>query len=106
MEEAKRGKRLPKPDFETEEVFTPIPQPNSPPEWRNVRHGLNSMDLLVNQKLGGKNTNGKVEWVANEQLLIQLSDPNTLRIRWNIDEEQLPRFGFTEPRVKIAVWRY
>jgi hypothetical protein len=98
---------MPRPDWEGVERFTPLPgEGGAPPEWRNVRHGLNSMDLLVDQKLGGRNPQGEVEWITNEQLLLQLSDRNTLRIRWNISEGEMERFGLTDPRVRLTIWRW
>ena len=47
-----RGGML-RPDYEGTEYFDPLPDENSEPAWRDVRHGLNSMDLMVDQKLGG-----------------------------------------------------
>ena len=100
------GSGLGKPDWQRDTRFSPLPDDSTPPEWRNIEHGLNSMDLLVNQKLGGENAEGRVEWVVNEQLMIQLPDPNTVRVRWNITERDMEYYGWTEPRLRLAIWRW
>jgi hypothetical protein len=64
------------------------------------------MDLLVDQKLGGENEEGEVEWIANETLLVRLSNPNTLRVRWDVGEGPIGRFGLSNPRVRLAIWRW
>jgi hypothetical protein len=97
---------MPRPNFEKVEYFDPLPSENSEPEWRDVRHGLNSMDLLVDQKLGGENESGEVEWITNEQLFLQLTDRNTVSVRWNIDDGTMERIGLSDPRVRLTIWRW
>lgn len=102
-----RKKGMPEPDWTGVEYFDPLPGEDSEPsEWRAVRHGLGSMDLLVDQKLGGLNSVGEEEWITNEQLLLQLSDSNTVKVRWNLAEGHMGRFGLTETRVRITIWRW
>lgn len=107
MTEAHGRKGMPRPAWETEEFFDPLPgEESEPPEWRDVRHGLNSMDLLVDQKLGGEKENGEVMWIVTDQLLVQLSDPNTISVRWNMSEGPLGRLGLSNPRVRLTIWRW
>jgi hypothetical protein len=47
MAEARGRKGMPRPDYEGTEYFNPFPDENSEPVWRDVRHGLDSMDLMV-----------------------------------------------------------
>ena len=107
MAEAHARSGMPPPDFERVESFEPLPGEESEPSvWREVRHGLNSMNLLVDQKLGGENERGEVEWITNEVLLVRLSDPNTIRVRWDVGEGPLGRFGLSNPRVRLTIWRW
>lgn len=107
MAEERRKKGMPEPDWEKIEYFTPLPGEDlEPPEWRNVEHDLGSMNLLVDQKLGGLNADGEVEWITNEQLMLRLLDPDTVQIRWNINEGSMGRLGLTKPRVRLTVWRW
>jgi hypothetical protein len=98
---------MPPPDFEGVESFEPLQGDNTEPAvWRDVRHGLDSMNLLVDQKLGGVNESGEVEWIANEVLLVRLSDPDTIRVRWDVGEGAIGRFGLSNPRVRLTIWRW
>ena len=107
MAEAYRTSGMPQPDYEVVESFAPLPgEDTEPAVWRDVRHGLNSMNLLVDQKLGGENERGEVEWITNEVLLVRLSDPNTVRVRWDVGEGPIGRFGLSNPRVRLAIWRW
>jgi len=107
MAEERGRSGMPKPDFEAVESFEPLPGEDSEAAvWRDVRHGLDSMNLLVDQKLGGENERGEVEWITNEVLLVRLSDPNTLRVRWDVGEVPLGRFGLSNPRVRLTIWRW
>lgn len=108
MAEEQRKKGMPQPDWETVEFFTPLPGEgfDSPPEWRDVRHGLDSTDLLVDQKLGGENAQGGVEWVTNEQVMLRLPDPNTVSIRWTISEGERERYGLSNLRLRVTIWRW
>ena len=36
-----------------------------------------------------------MEWITNEQLLPQLSDRKTVRVRWNLSEGTMERFGLS-----------
>jgi hypothetical protein len=47
-----------------------------------------------------------VEWIANEVLLVRLSDPNTLRVRWDVGEGPIGRFGLSNARVRLTIWRW
>jgi hypothetical protein len=47
-----------------------------------------------------------VEWITNEVLLVRLSDPNTIRVRWDVGEGPLGRFGLSNPRVRLTIWRW
>jgi hypothetical protein len=107
MAEAHGSSGMPHPDYEGVESFEPLP--GEDPEsavWRDVRHGLNSMNLLVDQKLGGENDRGEEEWIANEVLMVRLSDSNTIRVRWDVGEGPLARFGLSNPRVRLTIWRW
>jgi hypothetical protein len=107
MAEARGSSGMPQPDYEVVESFEPLPGEDSEPAvWRELRHGLNSMDLLVDQKLGGENERGEVEWIANEVLLVRLTDPDTLRVRWDVGEVPIGRFGLSNPRVRLTIWRW
>ena len=107
MAEAHARSGMPPPDFERVVSFEPLPGEESEPSvWRELRHGLNSMNLLVDQKLGGENESGEVEWITNEVLLVRLSDPNTIRVRWDVGEGPLGRFGLSNPRVRLTIWRW
>jgi hypothetical protein len=107
MAEARGSSGMPQPDYEVVESFEPLPGEDSEPAvWRELRHGLNSMDLLVDQKLGGENERGEVEWIANEVLLGGLTDPDTLRVRWDVGEVPIGRFGLSNPRVRLTIWRW
>ena len=106
MAEARGRKGMPQPDYEVTEYFDPLPDENSEPVWRDVRHGLASMDLMVDQKLGGENKSGRVEWITNEQLFLRLTDPNTVSVQWNFEEETMERLGRSDPRVRLSIWRW
>jgi hypothetical protein len=107
MAEAQGSRGMPPPDYEVVESFEPLPGDDTEPSvWRDVRHGLNSMNLLVDQKLGGENESGEVEWITNEVLLVRLSDPNTIKVRWDVGEGPLGRFGLSNPRVRLTIWRW
>jgi hypothetical protein len=108
--EARAGRRrgLPQPDWDSGDVFfNPLPSPADPFVWRTLQHNLNSMDLLVDWKLGGTNAQGRVEWVLPSQTLLRLPDPNTVIIRWAITQDEWNRyFGLTQPRVRVWIWRW
>jgi hypothetical protein len=107
MAEAQGSRGMPPPDYEVVESFEPLPGDDTEPSvWRDVKHGLNSMNLLVDQKLGGESESGEVEWITNEVLLVRLSDPNTIKVRWDVGECPLGRFGLSNPRVRLTIWRW
>jgi hypothetical protein len=107
MAEERGRSGMPPPDFEVVESFEPLPgEGPEPAVWRAVRHDLNSMNLLVVQKLGGENERGEEEWITNDVLLVRLSDPNTLRVRWDVGEGPIGRFGLSNPRVRLSIWRW
>src|SRR5215211_16594 len=78
MAEAHGRSGMPPPDFERVESFEPLPGDES----------------------------GEVEWITNEVLLVRLSDPNTMRVRWDVGEGPLGRFGLSNPRVRLTIWRW
>lgn len=107
MTEEKLKGRLPSPDWDSGEMrWEALPDDSSPSEWKTLDHGLNSTDLMVVAQLGGENTDGGVEWVVNNQVLLQLSDENTLKVRWNISRDNMRNLGLSEPRMRVRIWRY
>ena len=106
MAEERRKKGMPEPDWKGVERFDPFPDDAGDVEWREVRHGLNSMDLLVDQKLGGKNAQGEVEWITNEQVMLRLPDPNTISIRWHMGKDEWGYYGLSNPRIRLTIWRW
>lgn len=106
MAEERRKKGLPEPDWKGVERFDPLLDDAGDVEWREVRHGLNSMDLLVDQKLGGKNARGEVEWITNEQVMLRLPNPNTISIRWHMGKDEWGNYGLSEPRIRLTIWRW
>jgi len=108
----KPDKGLPKPDWDSGNVLlTPLPPPGNPPQWHTLSHNLNSMNLLVDAKLGGINSQGQVVWSLSTETLFALTDPNTLTFRWALDQDVWDRYkaqlGFTgEPRLRVWIWRW
>lgn len=102
---------LPKPDWDSGNVpMTPLP-PGSSSQWHTLRHGLGSTNLLVDAKLGGTNAQGQAVWSLSTETLFALTGPNTLRFRWNLDEDvwgyyrsQLSITG--QPRLRVWIWRW
>jgi hypothetical protein len=105
-----RAKGLPKPDWDSGDVSLTLLAVGTPPQWHTLRHNLGSMNLLVDAKLGGLNSQGQVVWSLSTETLFALTDPNTLTFRWALDEEVWDRYkaqlGFTgEPRRRHWVKR-
>jgi hypothetical protein len=108
----KPGKDLPKPDWDSGDLLlTPLPPPGNPPQWHTLHHNLNSMNLLVDAKLGGVNAQGEVAWSLSTETLFALPDSNTLTFRWNLDQDvwnyYSSTFGWTgQPRLRVRIWRW
>ena len=105
---------LAQPDWDSGDVLmTPLPGSANPSmwQWHAWSHNLNSMNLLVDAKLGGLNGQGQMVWSLTTETLMALTDPNTLRLRWTLDEEVWGRYqtqlGLTgAPRLRVWIWRW
>jgi hypothetical protein len=106
--------RLPQPDWDSGEVLmTPLPPPVGGPQGQmhTWSHNLGSMNLLVDAKLGGLNSQGQMVWSLSTETLFALTDPNKLTLRWSLDEESWGKyqswFGITgPPRLRVWIWRW
>ena len=106
-EERGRGKRLPKPDWDSGDVFFSPLQPGDPHEWRTLRHNLGSTDSLVDAKFGGENSQGTVEWFVPAQTLFRFPNADTVMVRWTMQQDEFERFGLVaRPRVRLTIWRW
>ena len=107
--ERRRGKGLPKPDWDSGDVsLAPLP-PGTPPQWHTLNHNLGSMNLLVDAKLGGTDAQGQTLWSLSTETLFALTDPNTLTYRWALDQDVWDRYkaqlGFTGgPVLRVCIW--
>jgi hypothetical protein len=105
---------LPQPDWDSGDVLmTPLPGSANPSmwQWHTWSHNLNSMNLLVDAKLGGLNNQGQMVWSLSTETLFALIDPNKLKFRWVLDEEMWGRYqtqlGLTgQPRLRVRIWRW
>jgi hypothetical protein len=82
-----RGKGLPKPDWDSGDVFMTPLTPGAPAQWHTLSHNLGSMNLLVDTKLGGLNSQGQVVWSLSTETFFALTDPKTLRFLWALDQD-------------------
>ena len=99
-------RHFPPPDWDSVEFFDPLPHDPPPFEWRTLRHGLDSADLLVETKLGGINARGRVEWVVPSSTMIRFPDRKHVRVRWEMSQDTINNYELTEPRLRITIWRY
>jgi hypothetical protein len=105
---------LPQPDWDSGEVLMPLlPPPVGAPQGQmhTWTHNLGSMNLLVDAKLGGPNSQGQMMWFLYAETTIALSDPNTLTLKWSLDEDVWKNyqgwFGVTgTPRLRVRIWRW
>ena len=102
---------LPKPDWDSGNMPMTLLPPGSPPQWHTLHHGLGSTNLLVDAKLGGTNAQGQAVWSLSTETLFALSGPNTLRFRWNLDEDvwgyYKSQLGITGgPRLRVRIWQW
>lgn len=105
---------LPQPDWDSGDVLmTLLPGSATPSQWQwhTWTHNLNSMNLLVDSKLGGLNSQGQMVWSLSTETLFALTDPNKLMFRWVMDEEIWGRYqtqlGLTgPPRLRVWIWRW
>ena len=101
---------LPQPDWDSGDVFmTPLAGSATPSQWQwhTWSHNLNSMNLLVDAKLGGVSSQGQMAWSLTTETLFALTDPNKVTFRWTLDEEVWGRYqtqlGLTGPP-RLRVW--
>jgi hypothetical protein len=69
------------------------------------------MNLLVDTKLGGLNSQGQVEWSLSTETFFKLTDPNTLRFLWALDQDSWSVYGSSygltgQPRLRVWIWRF
>ena len=107
----KPAKGLPNPDCDSGDVaLAPLP-PGTPSQWHTLTHNLGSTNLLVDAKLGGTNAQGQSVWSLSTETLFALTDPNTLTLRWALDQDSWNYYrsalGITGgPRLRVWIWRW